>query len=255
MNSGTATKIVSLQMIPIRNLVQSQVNLVSVYCILICLMTHHSCSSTALDEDEIERRRVEKLNEMTDLEKQFTALREQLYYERLNQVEEKLQGVRSGKSSDYLQPLEDLQEHLRVRTEVAGVLKELKMVNVKCQHQAEILASKQHMEDECRAICDFIRSDLEDKIRKLEEDRNSLDSEMWNEMCNNVPAKRKKHYHHSSSMSSFDSHHPYLRDQLNLPDRRKKPVTVTGPFIVYMLRENEILEDTKEIRGESNYFF
>ena len=193
---------------------------------------------------------------MNDLEKQFTALREQLYYERLNQVEEKLQGVRSGKSSDYLQPLEELQENLRVRTEVAGVLKEFKMANVKCQHQAEMLASKQHMEDECRAICDFIRSDLEDKIRKLEEDRNSLDSEMWNEMCNNAPAKKKKYYHHSSSMSStFDSHHPYLRDQLNLPDRRKKPVTVTGPFIVYMLRENEILEDTKEIRGESNYFF
>lgn len=209
-----------------------------------------------MDEEEIERRRHEKINEMTDLEKQFTALREQLYYERLNQVDEKLQGVRSGKSSDYLIPLEQLQEQLKVRTEVAGILRELKMANVRCQHQAEILASRQHMEDECRSVCDFIKSDLEDKIRKLEEDRNSLDCEMWNEMCNmtNAP-KKKKHHHVSSSMSSFDPHQPYLRDQLNLPDRRKKPVTVTGPFVVYMLRENEILEDAKEIRGESNYFF
>lgn len=32
------------------------------------------------------------------------------------------------------------------------------------------------------------------------------------------------------------------------PDRRKKPVTVTGPFIVYMLDEAEILDDWTAIK-------
>ncbi len=32
------------------------------------------------------------------------------------------------------------------------------------------------------------------------------------------------------------------------PDRRKKPVTVSGPFIVYMLREAEILDDWTAIK-------
>jgi len=27
------------------------------------------------------------------------------------------------------------------------------------------------------------------------------------------------------------------------PDRRKKPVTVSGPYIVYMLREADIIDD------------
>jgi len=32
------------------------------------------------------------------------------------------------------------------------------------------------------------------------------------------------------------------------PDRRKKPVTVSGPFIVYMLPETDILDDWTAIR-------
>ena len=32
------------------------------------------------------------------------------------------------------------------------------------------------------------------------------------------------------------------------PDRRKKPVTVTGPYIVYMLHEDEIVEDWTQIK-------
>lgn len=84
--------------------------------------------------------------DMTDLEKQFVALKEQLYYERLNRVDVKLTEVRAGKSIDYLQPLEELQENLRVRTEVAGVLRELRMENVKCIHEAEMVAAQQHLE-------------------------------------------------------------------------------------------------------------
>ena len=32
------------------------------------------------------------------------------------------------------------------------------------------------------------------------------------------------------------------------PDRRKKPVTVSGPFVVYMLSEAEILDDWTAIK-------
>lgn len=91
--------------------------------------------------------------DMTDLEKQFIALKEQLYYERLNRVEVKLTEVRAGKSIDYLQPLEELQENLRVRTEVAGVLRELRMENVKCIHEAERVAAQQHLEASPSCSC------------------------------------------------------------------------------------------------------
>lgn len=202
-----------------------------------------------IDEVEAERMKNEMVTDMTDLEKQFVALREQLYYERLNRVEEKLVEVRAGKCADYLQPLEELQENLRVRTEVAGIQRDLKIANVKCINEAEKVAAKQTMEMECRAISDFLRQDIEDKLRRLEEDRNSIDSEFWTEST--FGAKKKKRFLHGASSTPYEAPHPLIRDQLNLPDRRRKPVSVSGPYVVYMLREHEILEDFNIIRRAS----
>lgn len=110
-----------------------------------------------MDDEDCERRRMECLDEMTNLEKQFTDLKDQyvqssclnwicactsgiymcivplfphwslslhafirLYKERLSQVDAKLQEVMSGKASEYLEPLATLQENMQVRTKVAG---------------------------------------------------------------------------------------------------------------------------------------
>ena len=42
--------------------------------------------------------------------------------------------------------------------------------------------------------------------------------------------------------SSLKSSRRKKADPLD-PDRRKKPVTVTGPYIIYMLREADIVDD------------
>ncbi len=43
-----------------------------------------------------------------------------LYKERLAQVELKLEEVRAGKAHEYLNPLTELQENMKIRTQVAG---------------------------------------------------------------------------------------------------------------------------------------
>ena len=214
-------------------------------CLVIQSTVTH-CLDVDIDDEEADRLKGEMITEMTDLEKQFLALREQLYYERLNRVEEKLNQVKAGKSSDYMQPLEELEENLKVRTEVVGIQRDLRIANVTCIYEAEKVAAKQTMEMECRVISESIRQDLEEKLRRLEEDRNSLDSELWAEAS--LSGKKKKRYLHTS-MDCM------VRDQLNLPDRRRKPVTVSGPFVVYMLRETDILEDCNLIRRASRSSF
>ena len=69
-----------------------------------------------------------------------------MYIERLSQVERKLEEVKAGRAIEYLQPLEELQDNMRIRTEVAGILRELKLSNVRCQHEAELIAAKQLLE-------------------------------------------------------------------------------------------------------------
>ncbi|RWS29047.1 breast cancer metastasis-suppressor 1-like protein-A [Leptotrombidium deliense] len=211
------------------------------YFLIVYIIGNMRIKYLDVDEEEYERRRNLFFSEMADLEKQFLALKEQLYAERLTQIDKKLEEVKAGRAQEYLQPLEELQENMRVRTEVAGILKQLKLENVQCQYKAEIMAAKQHFESETQLLKEQIRQDLEEKLKRLEEDRNSIDSDIW-ESCS---TKKRKKY---GNISSNGYEYGPGRDQLNLPDRRRKPVTVSGPYIVYMLKEADIIEDWTSIR-------
>lgn len=184
-----------------------------------------SSSASEIDEEESERRKTILTEHLTELEKQFLTLREQLYQARRERVISKLDEVKAGKAPEYLQPLEDLQDQMRIRTEVAGILKELRLKNIRCQYDAEQLAAKQNFDSEKKAIIDNIRFDIEEKLRHLDEDRNALD-------YTETPVE----------------HFGLTRDHLFLPDRRRKPVSISGPYIIYMLRDHEIMEDHALIR-------
>ena len=69
-----------------------------------------------------------------------------LYRERITQVETKLDEVRCGRAQEYLQPLEELQENMRIRTEVAGILREFRLANIRNKFEAEELAASQNYE-------------------------------------------------------------------------------------------------------------
>ena len=70
---------------------------------------------------------------------------------------------------------------------------------------------------------------MEDKIHSLEEDKHEADNSGFGGSAFTGKSRKKK------------------ADPMD-PDRRKKPVTVTGPFIVYMLEESEIMEDWQVIK-------
>uniref|UniRef100_A0A8C0HTQ5 BRMS1 like transcriptional repressor n=1 Tax=Balaenoptera musculus TaxID=9771 RepID=A0A8C0HTQ5_BALMU len=182
--------------------------------------------SSEMDDEDCERRRMECLDEMSNLEKQFTDLKDQLYKERLSQVDAKLQEVIAGKAPEYLEPLATLQENMQIRTKVAGIYRELCLESVKNKYECEIQASRQHCESEKLLLYDTVQSELEEKIRRLEEDRHSIDitSELWND---ELQSRKRKD--------------PFSPD-------KKKPVVVSGPYIVYMLQDLDILEDWTTIR-------
>ncbi|KAM5129092.1 breast cancer metastasis-suppressor 1-like protein [Mantella aurantiaca] len=184
--------------------------------------------SSEMDDEDCERRRMECLDEMSNLEKQFTDLKDQLYKERLSQVDAKLQEVIAGKAPEYLEPLAALQENMQIRTKVAGIYRELCLESVKNKHDCEIQAARQHCESEKLLLFDTVQSELEEKIRRLEEDRHSIDitSELWND---ELQSRRKR------------------KDPFS-PDKKKKPVVILRPYIVYMLQDLDILEDWTTIR-------
>ncbi|XP_077396158.1 breast cancer metastasis-suppressor 1-like protein-A isoform X1 [Festucalex cinctus] len=211
--------------------------------------------SSEMDEEDCERRRMECLDEMSTLEKQFTDLKDQLYRERLTQVNSKLAEVEAGRAAEYLDPLALLLENMQVRTKVAGnrnmsqsifthwpsvfmfqillslsgIYKELCLESVKNKYKCEMQAACQHWESEKLLLFDTVQSELEEKIRRLEEDRHSIDitSELWSDELSG----RKKR-----------------RDAISLDKKRRRPSVVSGPYIVYMLPDLDILEDWTAIR-------
>ncbi|KAL3048820.1 breast cancer metastasis-suppressor 1-like protein-A [Trematomus bernacchii] len=185
--------------------------------------------SSEMDEEDCERRRTECLDEMTNLEKQFTDLKDQLYHERLSQVNSKLTEVEAGRAAEYLEPLAVLLENMQVRTKVAGIYRELCLESVKNKYECEIQAACQHWESEKLLLLDTVQSELEEKIRRLEEDRHSIDitSELWND---ELSGRKKK------------------KDALSPDKKRRRPSVVSGPYIVYMLPDLDILEDWTAIR-------
>ncbi|PWA27133.1 hypothetical protein CCH79_00011637 [Gambusia affinis] len=185
--------------------------------------------SSEMDDEDCERRRGECLDEMMDLEKQFQELKEKLFRERLNQVKVKLDEVLTGKAGEYREPLAALQNSMQIRTQVAGVYRELCLQVIQHKHDCEIQGAKQHLESERSLLFDAMKAELLEKIRRLEEDRQNIDlSSEWSDEMRGKKCKRK--------------------NLLGRSDRKKKVSLVSGPFIVYMLRDIDILEDWTAIK-------
>uniref|UniRef100_A0A3Q2WWX8 BRMS1 like transcriptional repressor n=1 Tax=Haplochromis burtoni TaxID=8153 RepID=A0A3Q2WWX8_HAPBU len=183
---------------------------------------HEQEASSSEEEDsdtsseDCERRRMECLDEMCNLEKQFTDLKDQLYRERLSQVNSKLAEVEAGRAAEYLEPLAVLLENMQVRTKVAGIYRELCLESVKNKYDCEIQAACQHWESEKLLLFDTVQNELEEKIRRLEEDRHSIDitSELWNDELSG----RKKR-----------------RDALSPDKKRRRPSVVSDILLMSLL--------------------
>lgn len=84
----------------------------------------------------------------------------------------------------------------------------------------------QNLENEKSLLYDHMKEELDEKIHRLEEDRNSVDinADLWFSNSGHLTGKRGA-------------------KGLNRMKSRRKAVTVAGPYIVYMLRDEEIIED------------
>ncbi|KAJ8683821.1 hypothetical protein QAD02_019613 [Eretmocerus hayati] len=188
-----------------------------------------SDDSSEMDEDECEKRRNDCLNNMVDLERQFYLLREKIYEEKIAQIEKCLIEIKSETSEEYLKHLERLKGTMKTKEEVAEVLKRYRLENISNLFLSEELAAAQNLESEKGLLYDDIHGDLQEKIRRLEEDRNNSDihTDMW--LYSNGRRRKSR-------------------------SQRRKAVAVSGPYIVYMLNDADILEDWALIKKSLTTF-
>ncbi|KAJ8967260.1 hypothetical protein NQ314_002988 [Rhamnusium bicolor] len=118
-----------------------------------------------------------------------------------------------------LQHVQDLESQFGLLRE--QLYRERMSQNIVNQYEAEEQAALQNFESEKNLACDYYYSELMETIRRLEEDR------------------------HNSEISWGEGGEWGSRSRSR---SRRKAVTVSGPYIVYMLKPQDILEDWTIIR-------
>jgi breast cancer metastasis-suppressor 1-like protein len=183
--------------------------------------------SFSYDEGESERIKSKCLDDMVYLEHQFSELKELLYKERMDDVEQKINLLSKDSAPEYVNPLRELTELRDKRLQISELVydyKQRSIYNKYEQEQNSAILDYHESADLCKMK--FI-SEIEDRIQRLEEE------ELLSEMASQSSQRKRK----SRPSSEFI-----------LLEKRKKPVAVTGPYIVYMLRDIDIMEDVNDIK-------
>ncbi|KAL4123246.1 hypothetical protein QTP88_015454 [Uroleucon formosanum] len=189
-------------------------------------------NSSDLIEEENNRLEKKYQEQLQSIESHFDSLKEMLANERIKEVEEKLVEVKMGTAKEYCIPLEELKKQMKSRLEVATVLRQFKLTNLKHKYESEEQAIRQNFENDKEILYDTIKAELEERIQRLEEARNEvdIDASLWlgRSLTRSGRGRGRRPYGHVQP--------------------KRKPVIVSGPCIVYNLREHEILEDWTEIK-------
>lgn len=99
-----------------------------------------------LSAGEYEKYCVEHSSDLNDLEYQYFKLRNAFKNERLSHLNSQLCQLADEKSSDFLQPLEELTESKNERIQVAGVMRDLRTANATSNFDAEMSIIEQDYE-------------------------------------------------------------------------------------------------------------
>ncbi|KAF6016983.1 BRMS1L [Bugula neritina] len=137
--------------------------------------------SSEVDEFTIEHRKSECIADGQELEQAFQLVKNLLYEEKMKKIDNKLDALKEETAQEYLQPIKQLNEDYKQALKICDILKDLRLKLVEVQYDSEVLAAHQNTENEKRLLYDSVRAELEEKIRRLEEDRHNVDinSDLW----------------------------------------------------------------------------
>lgn len=71
---------------------------------------------------------------------------------------------------------------MKIRTEVSGILKQMRITNIMNRFEAEEQAARQNFESEKGMAWDYFYEDLMNTIKRLEEDRHNSELN-WADIC------------------------------------------------------------------------
>lgn len=212
---------------------------------------------TEYEEFEFDHRRSACVANMKELELQFAKLKEQLIAERNSLVDNKLEEIENETAEEFLVPLKKLQMNMDFKIKLTTLMRDYRWKNIEHIYECEKESSKLTLENDMQSLLDKYKSNIENEIRQLEENRRQfeLDFKLHHlnqstieadskQQENNFNQEEQENDHQdrqnvSDSDDNFDIANPAIGSSYN---------NYEHPCIVYTIHDQEMLEDLSIIQ-------
>lgn len=173
----------------------------------------------------------ELFDQLAGIEAEFTKLKDHLFAAKFREVSAQIGQVHDGLHEDFLAQITKFEEQRSQRVAAAERWRQHQLDNINAEYQAEIAMARNEFESEQAGMKDRLLQILNERLRKLEDDRNNTTLVE----ANNADARQ---------MMRKLRRRQYESGPAQAPARRKPGAP--QPFQV-SLKENEIMDDLADM--------
>eukprot|EP00127_Corallochytrium_limacisporum_P006510 Clim_evm41s229 gene=Clim_evmTU41s229 len=179
-----------------------------------------------------ERKWRETMESMQAIEEEFSALKDRLYKEKLVELEEEMDQLKNGMHLDLLYYIQVLDQKRTERIKAAELYRRYQIENINAQYLFDKREAESSFQESKQEHYHTLLKILQEKRQKLEEEKTVMDISSISDDTGKGNKRRSGRN----------------KDAENPEKKKKKNQSITGPLIVYGLKEAEILEDLASIR-------
>lgn len=183
------------------------------------------------EADLQEKHRLECLDNLEKIEKEFSDLKEKFFRDQMESLKAECEAIKLGSHEKFLEKVKELEEKKSEKVWAAQQWREYQLANINNMFDAEKRQCEEEYKLEKRQLRDRMLHTIEDKIKKLEDEKNTMSLIDGGDSRITRTLRRRKE--------------PAARESQQTGQKRK----LNPPHISYTLKESEILEDLAVIRG------
>jgi len=189
------------------------------------------------DGDVSETRRREALEHMARIEKEFAELKDRLYQEKMFGLNKEIELVTSGTHHDFVDHMNNLEKKQAEKLRVAKLWRDYQLECIENIYKAEREHAENDHLNEQQSLREQMLSTLQEKVKRLEEEKNSME----------ITTVRSDANHDAVSRGGPNTR-KQRRKHLEQDNKNPKKRILAGPQMITALKEHEVMEDLLNIR-------
>eukprot|EP01088_Endostelium_zonatum_P019459 TRINITY_DN6730_c0_g1_i1.p1 TRINITY_DN6730_c0_g1~~TRINITY_DN6730_c0_g1_i1.p1 ORF type:complete len:270 (-),score=84.94 TRINITY_DN6730_c0_g1_i1:103-912(-) len=223
-------------------------------------------NTTMVNPNEIEaKKRADAKVQLTSrIEKEFEELKEKVFAGKTKELSKENQALLDAARENFIKKMDEGEAKKREKLRSANKWREYQLQNITHTHDSEVLQAEQEFEAERQAIKTKMASDLLERQKKLDEEREAIiiaEQKLEKKPRTTRPRKRSNSVANSTNSNTLPPVVGIMAgdkgDDRNFPTGDPPVPTLTPirmnipglkPNIIYTLKDDEILEDIERMK-------